>query len=151
MNGTMPPLKAIDAQRLDGKTADAYRKASDVIDIAHGGTGCTRVADIQNVLGIYTTAAQLGVTSNKIFDVWSQLPNPGIFIGDASGFFAVASNKLPTQYATLVLMRHHATRMAALLFESGGASAPKLVVSGRVYTIAIDQGVITGWIPLNSV
>lgn len=151
MKGTIPAPKSVDAQKLGGKSANAFEPAIDVLPLSKGGTGCTRVADIQNVLGIYTTAAQLGVTSNKIFDVWSQLPNPGIFIGDASGFFAVASNKLPTQYATLVLMRHHATRMAALLFESGGASAPKLVVSGRVYTIAIDQGVITGWIPLNSV
>lgn len=151
MKGTIPAPKAIDAQKLGGKTASAYEPAIDVLPLSKGGTGCTSVIQIQRALGIFTSPKELGVTSKRILDVWAQLPNPGIYIGDASDFYADASNKLPLQYATLLLFRRHATRMAALLFASGGAGADKLTVNGKVYTVVTVDNAITDWIPLHPV
>ncbi len=143
MNGKMPPPNAIDTQRLNGKPADAYRKASDVIDIPHGGTGATTLTGIRQLLGLYTDPSQIGVTDNNIVSIYNAMSNGSMMTIDGRGLVTNASNKLPANgYGMVIIIRHNVGRIAIFFILTSGSPVGCDAV---IYTPEISGGKIDKW------
>ena len=143
MNGTIPAPKATDAQRLDGKPANAYRKTSDVIDIPHGGTGTTTLTGIRQLLGRYTDPSQVGVTDNNIVSIYNAMDNGSMMTIDGRGLVTNESNKLPANgYGMVIIFRHNVGRIAIFFILTSGSPVGCDAV---IYTPEISGGKIVRW------
>lgn len=118
-------------------------KASDVIDIAHGGTGETTLTGLRQLLGLYTDPSQIGVTDNNIVSIYNAMSNGSMMTIDGRDLVKNSSNKLPDSgFGFVAIIKHNISRIAIFFVLSAGTPVGCDAV---IYTPEISGAQIVRW------